>query len=93
MENGCLGAIQQLRGQNLTQIWPPSPLEWTSVDILFLPLILSLSCEPRFPVDFRWVPGCSIIDRPQGTRFEIPNARHHNPLFEVQKRFFKGLFS
>ena len=29
-----LGGIQQLRGPILTQLWPPPPLEWTSVDIL-----------------------------------------------------------
>ena len=29
-----LGVIQQLRGLNFTQFWPPPPLEWTIVDIL-----------------------------------------------------------
>ena len=30
-----LGVIQQLRGPNFTQFWPPDPLEWTKMDILY----------------------------------------------------------
>ena len=30
----CSGVIQQIRGPNFTQFWPPTPLEWTFVDIL-----------------------------------------------------------
>ena len=29
-----LWAIQQLRGSNFSQFWPPTPLEWTEMDIL-----------------------------------------------------------
>ena len=32
--NKVLGGIQQLRRPNFTQFWPPTPLEWTIVDIL-----------------------------------------------------------
>ena len=33
-----LGGIQQLRGPNFDQFWPPLHLEWTSMDILHTPL-------------------------------------------------------
>ena len=47
----CLGFIQQLRGPNFTQFWPPSPLEWTIVNILddTYPLLRGLSTDP-FPL-------------------------------------------
>ena len=39
-----LWGIQQLRGSNFTRFWPPTPLEWTEMDILHS--IDPLSCDP-----------------------------------------------
>ena len=47
-----VGGIQQLRGPNLNQFWPPSLLEWTIMDILYT--IYPLSHDP--PWTFYWPP-------------------------------------
>ena len=39
-----LGVIQQLSGINFTQFWPPTPLEWTKMNILHT--IEPLSYDP-----------------------------------------------
>ena len=49
--------------------------------------ILSLSWEPMFSADFLRLPGYSIIDRPQGTRFEIPQYL----VKQMQKELFKKI--
>ena len=38
-----LMVIQKLRGPNFTQLWPPTPIDWTIVDIL----------HPTYPL-FSW---------------------------------------
>ena len=46
------GGIQKLRGPNFTQIWFPTPLAWTNMDILHT--ICPLSRDP--PWTFYWPP-------------------------------------
>ena len=56
----CLGPsryrdIQQLRGQNFIQFRPPTPLEWTNMEILICPL----SGDP--PWNFYWFPTHTLL--------------------------------